>query len=131
MGGERWKLDGPHRAAPQARWLPRIARRAFCTQLVGWAGLTDIVQAQPAKVPRLGILWHADSPEGEGPMYSAVHTGLRERGWIEGRNIVIDQRFAEEKPELFCSLAAELVALKPDVLLSTIAQSVLLRAPKR
>jgi putative ABC transport system substrate-binding protein len=58
-------------------------------------------------------------------MYSAVLGGLHERGWIEGRNLAIEQRFAAEKPERFRSLAAELVALKPDVLLGVSNSSAL------
>lgn len=109
MGGERWKLDGPHREAPHARWLPRSARRAFCTQLVGWAGLTDIVQAQPSKVPRLGILWPPTARRAKARCTRRSTPACASAAGSEACSIVIDQRFAEVKPELFRSLAAELV----------------------
>lgn len=71
---------------------------------------------QAAKVYRVGVLWHADSREGEGPIFEAFITGLRERGYVEGRNIALEHRFGGEMPERFRSMAAELVALKPDLL---------------
>jgi ABC-type uncharacterized transport system, periplasmic component len=49
-------------------------------------------------------------------MFDALITGLRERGYVEGRNITLEHRFAGEVPERFRRLAAELVALKRDVL---------------
>ena len=75
------------------------------------------VQGQQAgKIYRVGVLWHADSREGEGPIFHSFITGLRERGYVEGRNVALEHRFGGEKPERFRSMAAELVALKPDLL---------------
>ena len=75
-----------------------------------------VAVAQPAKAPRVGILWHADSRESEGPVFDALVAGLRERGYVDGRTIVLEHRFAGETPERFRALAQELTALKPDVL---------------
>jgi putative tryptophan/tyrosine transport system substrate-binding protein len=124
MGGGsqvRGSLNPPLFEASKARRVVCMSRRAFCGFL---AGSTGLLRAQPAaKVYRLGILWHADSREGEGPAYTAVLTGLHERGWVEGSNIAIEHRFAAEKPERFRSLATELVALTPDALLGVSNQS--------
>lgn len=75
------------------------------------------VEAQPgARIYRVGVLWHAENREGEGPIFEAFIGGLRERGYVEGRNIVLEHRFPAEVPERFRSMAAELVALRPDLL---------------
>jgi len=71
--------------------------------------------AQPAgRVYRLGYL------VGEGRSESAplLWDGLRELGYVEGRNLVIEQRYAEFKYERLPDLAAELVRLKPDLLVA-------------
>ena len=44
---------------------------------------------------------------------------LREHGWIEGKNLIIDYRYFEGHAERMPALAAELVALKPDLLIAT------------
>lgn len=92
------------------------SRRVVSASLLLGAGL---LRAQTAVRPyRLGILWHAESPEGEGLMFTAVIGGLREQGLVEGRNLVVEHRFAAERPERFTSMASELVAWKPDVLMT-------------
>ena len=70
---------------------------------------------QAAKVPRIGWLSldRADRPQ----LREAFFQGLRDLGYIEGRNIVIEYRDAGGKPERLPALAAELVALKVDVIL--------------
>jgi putative ABC transport system substrate-binding protein len=50
---------------------------------------------------------------------------LRERGWVEGRNLRIDYRWAEGKPERLPALLAELLALRPDLLLAAFSASAL------
>ena len=78
---------------------------------------------QAGKVNRVGVLWHAGSREEEGPMFDAFTAGLRERGYVDGRNIVLEHRFPSEIPERFSSMAAELVALKPDLLVGVSGNS--------
>src|SRR5262249_33479619 len=72
-----------------------------------------------AKVPRIGYLTTAslDSPEARA-LLDAFRQGLRERGYVEGRNIVIEARGADGNVERFPNLATELVALKVDVILA-------------
>ena len=74
------------------------------------------VEAQQAKkVPRIGFL--SARPEMD-PREEAFRQGLRELGYIEGQNIVTEWRFAKGKADLFRDLAAELVRLKVDVIVT-------------
>src|SRR5438445_6193135 len=70
---------------------------------------------QAAQIARIGYL--TSSPAGNLHAPEAFLQGLRDLGYVEGRNIVIEYRDAEGKPERFPALAAELVALKVDVIL--------------
>src|SRR6266446_2066388 len=69
---------------------------------------------QAANIARIGMLADATSPH----LREAFLQGLRDLGYVEGRNLVIEYRDAEGKPKRFPSLAAELVALKVDVILA-------------
>ncbi len=93
-----------------------------------WAELFAIVVAltvcgaraeaqQPKKVPRIGYLG-ANFPTTNPARIEALRQGLRELGYVEGKNIVIEYRFAEGKRDRLPALAAELVRLKVDVILS-------------
>jgi putative tryptophan/tyrosine transport system substrate-binding protein len=72
--------------------------------------------AQPAtKVPRVGYLG-LESPES--PFLEAFRAGLRRLGYVEGRTITIDTRFAEGSMERLHVAASELASLKPDVIVA-------------
>jgi putative ABC transport system substrate-binding protein len=68
---------------------------------------------QTRKIPKLGVL--ADVPA---PHHEAFDQGLRDVGYIEGENIVIERRYAKGNRDRFPELAAELVSLKVDVIVS-------------
>ena len=70
---------------------------------------------QPKKVPRVGYM-AAGSRSSDSFRIEAFQLGLLELGYVEGKNIFIDYRFAEGKYDRFSDLAAELVSLKPDVI---------------
>jgi putative ABC transport system substrate-binding protein len=72
---------------------------------------------QPAKVYRIGLL-SARSSSFESTRAEAFRQGLRDLGYVEGKNIIIDYRYAEGKFERLPDLAAELVRLKVDVILA-------------
>jgi putative ABC transport system substrate-binding protein len=72
---------------------------------------------QLTKVPRIGYL-AATSPSINPARIEAFRQGLLDLGYIEGKNIVIEWRFAEGKPDRLPTLAAELVRLKVDVIVS-------------
>ncbi len=76
---------------------------------------TDAQQA--GKVPRIGYL-SASSPSGGPRLLEAFRKGLRELGWVEGQNIVIDYRYAEGRFDRLPDLAAELVRLKVDIIVA-------------
>ncbi len=72
---------------------------------------------QPAKVPRIGFLFSL-SPSPNAARIEAFRQVLRELGYVEGKNIVIEYRGAEGKIERLPDLATELVRLKVDVIVS-------------
>ena len=77
-----------------------------------------VAQAQQqVKVPRIGFL-SATSPSAIAARVEAFRRGLRELGYVEGKNIVIEWRYAEGKLDRLSELAAELVRLKVDVIVS-------------
>jgi ABC-type uncharacterized transport system substrate-binding protein len=76
---------------------------------------------QPKKVPRIGYLTLTSSPRGP----EAFLQGLRELGYIEGQNIVIEYRNAAGRAERLSDLAAELVRLNVDVIVAGASQSAL------
>jgi putative ABC transport system substrate-binding protein len=84
--------------------------------LVG-APLTAGTQ-QPAKVPRIGWLSIASHTAEVSHLLEAFSQGLRELGYVEGRTITIEYRFADGRPERLPGLAAELVGLKVDVIVT-------------
>ena len=73
---------------------------------------------QPAKVPRIGFLI-TSSPSVIAPRMDAFRQGLRELGYVEGNNIVIERRHAEGKLDRLPELAAELVRLNVDVIVTS------------
>ena len=72
---------------------------------------------QPAKVPRIAYL-SADFASAIADRTEAFRQGLRELGYVEGKDIVIEYRYAEGKLEHLPTLAAELVRLKVDVIVT-------------
>jgi putative ABC transport system substrate-binding protein len=73
---------------------------------------------QAEKVRRIGFL-SLNSAEELQPRLAAFRQGLRERGWVEGQNIVIEVRFAEGKVDRLPALVAELIRLKVDIIVTT------------
>ena len=72
---------------------------------------------QPTKIPRIGYL-AAASPSAVSARIEAFRQGLRELGYVEGKNIVIEWRSAEGKLDRLPALAAELVRLKVDIIVT-------------
>src|SRR4249919_1697227 len=95
-----------------------MRRREFITLLGGAAAAWPLVaRAQQAgKIYRIGFLW--DSPDAFLDALEAFRQGLRDLGYVEGRNIAIEYRWAEGKPERMRELAEELVRLKVDVIVA-------------
>ena len=88
---------------------------AVLLSLVGCVGMADAQQAK--KVPRIGFLL-APSRSAVSESLDAFRQGLRELGYVEGQNILVEYRYAEGKFDRLPDLAAELVRLKVDVIVA-------------
>ncbi len=95
-------------------------RRAFVSGLgVVLAAPLAAQATQAGKIYRIGILGNVPLTAREGArLWEAFIQGLRELGYVEGRNLVIEYRPAEGRPERLSALAAELVALEVDVIVA-------------
>jgi putative tryptophan/tyrosine transport system substrate-binding protein len=96
-------------------------RLATILLLIGFFILVSIHFAdaqQPSKVPRIGYL-NAVSPSTVSDRIEALRQGLRELGYVEGKNIVIETRYAETKLDRLPALANELVRLKVNVIVTS------------
>jgi ABC-type uncharacterized transport system substrate-binding protein len=80
-------------------------------------GVTAEAQ-QPTKVPRIGWVSGSGDPNTPGPQVESFRQGLRDIGYVEGKNILVEYRYAEGQLDRVPSLVAELVQLKVDVLVS-------------
>jgi putative tryptophan/tyrosine transport system substrate-binding protein len=98
-----------------------VKRRQFITLLGGAAAAAWPLAAhaqQPGKLPTIGVLVAA-TPSSHGRLVAAFVQRLRELGWIEGRTVAIEVRWAEGRSERFAAIAAELVRLKVDVIVTS------------
>ena len=93
-------------------------------------GTIAFAQAQPSgKIPRIGYLSGTGDASNQGPYVAALRQGLRDLGYIEGKNYAIEFRGAGGKAEPVPSLVAELIQLKVDVLVLPLASAI--RAAKQ
>ncbi len=99
-------------AIQNPKWLGLFAI-AFVLVVAG-----DVAQAQSAKTPRIGYLT-GSSISAITDRTEAFRQGLRELGYIDGKNIVIEWKSAEGKVDRLPALAAELVRLKVDIVVTT------------
>jgi putative ABC transport system substrate-binding protein len=105
-----------------------MKRREFILALGGAAaGLPLIARAQQAdQVRRIGVLSNIGESDPEAQlMATALHEGLRELGWVNGRNLQVDHRWAAGNPERIATFAKELVTLKPGVIVAHTTPSVI------
>ncbi len=91
----------------------RLGRRNFIAAATGAAAAWPFAARAQRKVPRLGVLLHS-SPQGD-PNLAAARRALQDLGYVEGRTITVDFRYAEGRAERLPALALELVALGPDI----------------
>ena len=99
------------------------SRRQFLQGGVVLTGLSllsarPVAGQQAAKVPRIGFL-AVGSREGRAFMIEGFLQGLGERGYVEGQNIVIEYRFSEDRNDRLPALAAELIAMKVQLILAS------------
>jgi putative tryptophan/tyrosine transport system substrate-binding protein len=98
-----------------------MRRRELLATMGGWVAafpLASNAQLQPSKIARVGMLWHAANEDEEAPYPDQFRQGLSELGYMESKNIALENRFAGERYDRFDGLAAELAQLKVDVLVA-------------
>lgn len=96
-------------------WKSRLTRIAGLLFAIALALLPAGARAQAPKVPRIGVLSTLPAPYAA-PYVEAGKAALREAGYVEGQNVAIEYRFAERSLDVLQAQAAELVALKVDML---------------
>jgi putative tryptophan/tyrosine transport system substrate-binding protein len=97
-----------------------IARRAFIGTLAGGLLAAPFAtEAQPAGTKRIGLLETSSPSPARVRLWETLRQRLRELGYLEGQNIAFESRFADGKPDRLPGLAAELVALKVDVIVTS------------
>src|SRR5262249_13132187 len=108
-----------HSTSLRVTMASHIGRRKFLATLGGAAAWPLAVRAQQAgKVPTIGILG-SGTPATQGHWYAAFVQRLRELGWIDGRTVAIEYRWAEGRDEHAAEIAAELVRRKVDVIVTS------------
>ena len=93
-----------------------MRRREFTTMLAGAAAWPLAARAQQTtRVWRIGFITHAANDAA----YASLFDRLRELGYVEGQNIIVERRYAEGRAERFQEFAAEMVRLKADVVITS------------
>jgi putative ABC transport system substrate-binding protein len=102
-----------------------MKRRQFITLFGGAAAAWPLAARaqQTTKIARIGVLWHAGNEQQEATFLNALRKGLNELGYVEGKNIELVNRFADEHYDRFDGLAAELVKAKVDVVVGAISSA--------
>ena len=96
-----------------------MIRREFITLVGGAAAWPLAARGQQPVMPVIGILSARLASDKNSETYAALRDGLQDAGFVEGRNISIEYRFAENRYERLPPLAAELVRLKVAVIFAS------------
>ena len=103
-----------------------LSRRLFIAGGLATISAPLPLRAQPAgRMAKIGVLWHAANEQEESPYIAVIRRGLRDLGYVEGKNILLENRYPSEQPERFNSLAIELAQLKVDVLVAVTVNAAL------
>ena len=99
-------------------------RRVFISSIAGGLLVRPLVaKSQPAgRPPRIAYVGGTPPPSGA-RFWGAFVQGLRQLGWVEGQNIIIEQRFTGGRPERFPELIAEVLRIPVDVILVADSQA--------
>jgi len=110
--------------------LATIHRRAFLSGLaLSMLAVPFAAEAQPqtGKVWRIGVMMSLYPPDADAPQ--ALRQGLRTLGYVEGQNLVIDWRYVQGRDDRLPTLAAELVRLSVDLIVTDITLATVGSAP--
>ena len=94
-----------------------MRRRTFVLAGAALLAAVPVRAQQGARLPRVGYLFSFAAPQGE-HLWAACREGLRELGYVEGKNIILEPRFAGGRHERLPALVAELAKAKVDVIVS-------------
>jgi putative tryptophan/tyrosine transport system substrate-binding protein len=107
--------------------IQKIMLLALCSLLLAPSFLAEA--QQPKKIPRIGYAASGGDPNNPGRLVEAFRQGLRDLGYIEGKNIVVEYRYPGTNRDPGPGVVAELIQLKVDVLVSSSAGAI--RAAKQ
>src|SRR5829696_1749404 len=102
---------------PDARRRRAISGCVAAMAALAGIGAAPTLQAQAARLPRIGVLSLESESAADSTLKGFV-VGMRELGYVEGRNITFERRFANRRPASLSALADELVQSKVDVILA-------------
>src|SRR6516225_8372719 len=104
---------------PEGHMASYIRRRKFLATLLGGAAATWplAARAQQPAMPVIGYL-NLGSPESDTPRLTGLRRGLNQSGYVEGRNLVIEYRWAGNQADRLPALAADLVQLRVAVIVA-------------
>jgi len=99
-----------------------MRRRQFLALAAGAVAMSPAGSwaQRTAKIPQVGVLWHAGSAEEEDVYLSVVVKAFADLGYVDGKTIVLEHRYPAEQAEKFRSMAQELVASRLDVIVAEI-----------
>src|SRR6266404_2093290 len=100
----------------------KLGSFALCAMLVALGSFAEA--QQPKKIARIGLL-SPFSPSDTTLWHERFRQGLRDLGWVEGKNVSIEYRYAEGRTARLPDLAADLVRLKVDVIVAAVTQDIL------
>src|ERR1043166_6364558 len=92
-------------------------------------GISSVEAQQPPKIPRIGYVSGSGDASNPGPYVEALRQGLRNLGYVEGKNFVIEYRGAEGNLERIQNLVNDLVQIKVDVIVAPVPGAI--RAAKQ
>jgi putative tryptophan/tyrosine transport system substrate-binding protein len=106
-------------------------RNYFCIALSALllALSVSVAAQQPSKIPRIGFISVSGNTDNPGPLVEAFRQGLRDLGYIDGKNILVELRYAAVEPDRVPGFVAEFVKTNVDVLVSSSAGAI--RAAKQ
>jgi putative tryptophan/tyrosine transport system substrate-binding protein len=93
----------------------------LATLVAGALGSPVDAAPDDRKVWKVGLLWHAANLEEEAVMFGPFAQGMRELGYVEGQNLILEHTFVDEKYNLFQARAEELLSRKVDLILASVA----------